>query len=417
MPSEWPLVRVEDIAEKIGMGPFGSAIKVDTFVDEGIPVISGQHLHGMSITEDSFNHVTEEHAEKLKNANVYRGDVVFTHAGTIGQVAYIPQNSRFARYIISQRQFYLRCNRDKVLPQFVVYYFRSPEGRHKLLANASQVGVPSIARPTTNLRAIEIPLPTLGEQQRIIDVIEGLEDKIALLRETNTTLEAIAQALFKSWFVDFDPVRAKAEGREPEGVPPEVADLFPSEFEDSVLGEIPKGWRIGKLEDLLVLQRGFDLPAQARTPGEFPIIAASGPCGTHVEAMAKGPGVVTGRSGVLGKVFLELENYWPLNTTLWVKEFKAATPCYAFEVLKRLDFQSYNAGSAVPTLNRNHVHGLAYVIPNRECVLAYEDIAIMLHQRVRANDKLAHDLSTLRDALLPRLMSGKLHIPHEAVAQ
>jgi len=177
------------------------------------------------------------------------------------------------------------------------------------------------------------------------------------------------------------------------------------------LGLVPKGWETGALQDLLVLQRGFDLPASERTEGRYPLIAASGPNGTHHIAMAQGPGVVTGRSGVLGKVFLTLEDYWPLNTTLWVKEFKRATPCYAFELLKLLDFASFNAGSAVPTLNRNHVHSLRYVLPSFELVKAYEGAALSIHQRVLENNRQAQTLTQLRDTLLPRLISGKLRLP------
>ena len=130
--------------------------------------------------------------------------------------------------------------------------------------------------------------------------------------------------------------------------------------------------------------------------------------------MANGPGVITGRSGVLGRVFLELGDYWPLNTTLWVKEFRAASPCYAYEVLRLLDFKAFNAGSAVPTLNRNHIHGLPYVIPSRACVDAYEMHARQLHERARVNERQAQTLVTLRDTLLPRLISGQLRLPEAA---
>jgi type I restriction enzyme S subunit len=261
-----------------------------------------------------------------------------------------------------------------------------------------------------DIRRLPIPIPTRASIRSISEMAEAFSDRITLLRETNTTLEAIAQAMFKSWFVDFDPVHAKIQGLAPEGVDEATAALFPDSFEESALGPVPKGWRIGRLDDLLVLQRGFDLPAQDRTPGDFPIIAASGPSGTHHKSMVKGPGVVTGRSGVLGRVFLELEDFWPLNTTLWVKEFKAATPCYAYEVLRLLDFKSFNAGSAVPSLNRNHIHGLPYLLPTRTCVDTFEGIASQIHRRCRVNEKQAQNLVDIRDALLPRLISGQLRI-------
>ena len=201
------------------------------------------------------------------------------------------------------------------------------------------------------------------------------------------------------------------EGRVPQGMDEATAALFPDALVESALGLLPRGWAVKTLEDLLVLQRGFDLPSQDRVPGNFPIIAASGPSGTHKEPMAKGPGVVTGRSGVLGRVFLELEDYWPLNTTLWIKEFRAAIPCYAYELLRFLDFKAFNAGSAVPTLNRNHIHGLHYVIPPRASVEAYEMIAIQIHKRVKMNEQQAQTLTTLRDTLLPRRISGQWRLP------
>jgi type I restriction enzyme S subunit len=258
---------------------------------------------------------------------------------------------------------------------------------------------------------LDFPVAEPGDEElSLVELLEGLDDRIALLRETNATLEAIAQALFKSWFVDFDPVRAKQQGLAPAGMDEATAALFPDSFEESALGLVPTGWAVRTLEDLLVLQRGFDLPAQDRRPGDFPIIAASGPSGTHHEAMARGPGVVTGRSGVLGRVFLELGDYWPLNTTLWVKEFRGASPCYGYETLRRLDFKAFNAGSAVPTLNRNHIHGLPYVLPTRACVDAYEAMALQLHQRCRINERHAQTLTTLRDTLLPRLIPGQLRL-------
>lgn len=208
--SAWATATIDDISEKVAMGPFGSSIKVSTFVPEGIPIISGQHLHGIRVDDSpGFNFISHEHAQRLSNANVQPGDVIFTHAGNIGQVAYIPAQSKFDRYIISQRQFYMRCNRSKVIPEFVALYFKSPEGQHQLLANTAQVGVPSIAQPVTYLRTIEIPLPPLPEQRAIAHILGTLDDKIELNRRMNETLEEMARALFKSWFIDFDPVRAK----------------------------------------------------------------------------------------------------------------------------------------------------------------------------------------------------------------
>jgi len=303
----------------------------------------------------------------------------------------------------------LRADSTKISPRYLFAALRSDLVQSRMKALNVDAVIPHLKK--TDFDKLLLPLPDRRSQEWIGDLYFELSSKIELLREVNATLEAMAQALFKSWFVDFDPVHAKQQGIAPAGIDEATAALFPDSFEESPLGLVPQGWQIKTLQDLLVLQRGFDLPTQDRVHGAFPIIAASGPSGFHEEAMAKGPGVVTGRSGVLGRVFLELGDYWPLNTTLWVKEFRGATPCYAYEVLRLLDFKSYNAGSAVPTLNRNHIHGLPYVIPSRAAVEAYEAIAVRLHQRVRANEQQAQTLATLRDTLLPRLISGQLRLP------
>jgi type I restriction enzyme S subunit len=388
-------------------GPFGSNLGSKDYVAHGVPVIRGQNMSSKWVGGE-FVFVSEEKATSLGPNKARPGDLVFTQRGTLGQVAIVPQ-APYAEYIVSQSQMKLTPDPAKADVSYLYYAFLSPAQQDYIRNTAIQTGVPH-----TNLGILKktpIALPSLKVQQEIAAVLGSLDDRITLLRETNATLEAIAQALFKSWFVDFDPVRAKQQGRVPEGMDEATAALFPDGLEESELGLVPRGWRVGKLEDLLVLQRGFDLPAADRISGDYPIIAASGPSGTHRTAMAKAPGVVTGRSGVLGRVFLELDDYWPLNTTLWVKEFRAASPCYAYEVLKLLDFASFNAGSAVPTLNRNHVHALPYLIPERGCIDAYESIAMLIHIRVRANHQRTQTLTTLRDTLLPRLISGQLRLP------
>lgn len=185
---EWGYVAIGDLADKIAMGPFGSNIKVSTFVENGIPIISGNHLRGYFLEEPSYNYITEDHAEKLKNSNVYPKDVIFTHAGNIGQVAMIPDDSKYSRYVISQRQFYLRCNLDKVLPEYVTLFFHSKEGQHELLSYANQVGVPSIAQPATNLKKIQIPLPPIGVQREWLTIVEPM---ISLHQKTSKENERL----------------------------------------------------------------------------------------------------------------------------------------------------------------------------------------------------------------------------------
>ena len=191
---QWPEMTIGDIAEKVAMGPFGSNIKVSTFVEKGVPIISGNHLRNYFLEEPSYNYITEEHASKLKNSIVYPNDIVFTHAGNIGQVAMIPEGSHFPYYVISQRQFYLRCNIELITPEYVLLFFHSKIGQHELLSYANQTGVPSIARPATNLKKIRIPIPSLDEQKEWLSVISPIIkmyqnnyleiERLSILRDT-----------------------------------------------------------------------------------------------------------------------------------------------------------------------------------------------------------------------------------------
>lgn len=330
--------------------------------------------------------------EAVEKYALAAGDIVVARTGNSTgentQILSLDGKAVFASYLIR-----FRVDGEQANPFFVGYQLRTNRFRDFVLSIRG-----GSAQPGANAKQLgrfDIFLLPRQAQDEAVKMLRALDDRIDNLRQTNATLQAIAAALFKSWFVDFD------------GVPRE-------DMQESELGLIPKGWRVGKLEDLLVLQRGFDLPVQNRVDGEFPVIAAGGFNGMHHVAMVKGPGVVTGRSGVLGNVFLELGNFWPLNTTLWIKEFRAAKPCFSFELLRRFDFSAFNAGSAVPTLNRNHIHGLPQLIPPAKEVEAFESIALTMHQRVKENEQRVATLVTLRDTLLPRLISGRLRISEEA---
>ncbi|MHC5820153.1 MAG: restriction endonuclease subunit S [Nostoc sp.] len=346
-----------------------------------VPVVSSSGISGI-------------HSE----AKVSAPGVVTGRYGTIGQVFYIKEDYWPLNTTLFVKDF---KGND---PLFVSFLLRTID----FLSCSDKSSVPGLNR--NDLHLIKVKLPPLSEQKAIAHILGTLDDKIELNREMNQTLEAMARAIFKSWFVDFDPVRAKMEGRQPAGMDAATAELFPDEFEESALGMIPKGWRIGKLDDLLILQRGFDLPASQRIPGNYPVIAASGASGTHAEYKVTGPGVTTGRSGLLGKVFFVHEDFWPLNTSLWVKEFKNSRPIHAYHLLSELKFETFNAGSAVPTLNRNHVHSLPEIIPPISIVEAFEDLVISMFRKCRANEKQSVTLTSIRDTLLPKLLSGEIRV-------
>lgn len=193
--SEWPIATILDVAEKVAMGPFGSNIKVSTFVPEGVPIISGNHLRGYFLEEPEFNYITEEHAERIKNSIVFPHDLIFTHAGNIGQVAMIPDGCKYDRYVLSQRQFYLRCDETKVVPEFLLMFFHSALGQHELLSYANQTGVPSIAQPASNLKKIPFKCPPIQEQLKWQEQIHPLLGQYLNNRLENERLSALRDVL------------------------------------------------------------------------------------------------------------------------------------------------------------------------------------------------------------------------------
>ena len=202
---------------------------------------------GRSFSGD-FVFITAEKAEELDSANLSPNDLVFPHRGAIGEVGIVPSDDE--RYVLTSSLMKPSCDLSRAQPDFIYYFFKSEAGRFELLKNSSQVGTPGIGQPFRSLKQFKLKLPPVGEQKQIAASLRALDDRIALLRETNATLEAIAQALFKSWFVDFDPVRAKQQGLAPAGMDEATAALFPDGFEESAVGLVPIGWRVGTLGDV-----------------------------------------------------------------------------------------------------------------------------------------------------------------------
>lgn len=185
----WETVKLEEIGDKFAMGPFGSNIKSDNFVNKGVPVIRGVNLNNGKFNDKDFVYLTEEKANELKSSNAFPNDIVFTHRGTLGQVGIIPDKS-YQRYVVSQSQMKMTCNIQKAYPLFIYYFFRSSIGLHKLLSNTSTTGVPAIARPLTSLRSIELELPPLQEQKSIASTLSCLDNKIEINNKINDNLAA-----------------------------------------------------------------------------------------------------------------------------------------------------------------------------------------------------------------------------------
>jgi type I restriction enzyme S subunit len=401
IPQNWSWYRLDEICKGIFDCPHSSP----KLTPEGAYIVRSQDIRSGVFRLEEAGRVSEEtYSERISRAEPRYGDLLYSREGTyFGIAAEVPQKIKVC---LGQRMVLIRPDPCRLHFRFLRYWLNSPILAAHIYGHRDGTVAERLNLPT--IRGLPVPLPPMDEQKKIAHILGTLDDKIELNQQMNRTLEGITRALFKSWFIDFDPVRAKLDGRQPAGMDAETAALFPDSFEDSPLGKIPKGWRVGRLDDLVVLQRGFDLPKRDRQSGKYPILAASGPSGTHCEYKVKGPGVTTGRSGVLGNVFFVHEDFWPLNTSLWVKEFKESRPIHAYHLLRDLNFEIFNAGSAVPTLNRNHVHGLKVVVPPLPVVEAFELLTTPVFQKRKANDKESIEVAALRDVLLPKLLSGEI---------
>ena len=217
--------------------------------------------------------------------------------------------------------------------------------------------------------------------------------------------------MFKSWFVDFDPVRAKMEGRDP-GLPQHLADLFPDRMVDSELGEIPEGWKVKALDELIELAYGKALREQDRRPGIVPVYGSNGQVGWHDEKLVNGPGIIVGRKGNPGFVRWSPTDFYPIDTTFYVVPKDDNRGLYSlFHALKRQDLPSIAADSAVPGLNRNLAYMNRQLVPPYQIIEQFDEHASALFARNhRCLEKESRILAALRDVLLPKLISGELRV-------
>lgn len=404
--SKWPTTKISDICTRIAMGPFGSNIKVDNFVPSGVPVLNGANLAGFKLKEDSFNYVTEHKAEELKNSLAYRGDIVVTHRGTLGQVVYIPSDSRFDKYLISQSQFLLRVDSDKADSRFITYFFHSVYGQYLLLSNASQVGVPALARPTSTFKSLEIPIPPLRIQKKIADFLCLLDKKVQLNAQINRNLEQQAQAIFKSWFVDFEPFQ---DGR----------------FVDSEQGPIPARWRVVSLEDI-ALYNSEKLPASQAKHDTYVSTENMLPNRGGIELASGVPS--TGCVTVFAKNDVLLSNIRPYFRKIWYASSSGTCSTdvlcfrtkaevkseYLFCVLNNEKFfefiMSGAKGTKMPRGDKRQMMSYRIVMPPKDILENFAGTLKPLVDHQRRNTTESRRLATLRDTLLPKLMSGEIDV-------
>ena len=422
MVNDWADFKLSEVINLIGGGTPKRSIA--EYWGGDIPWLSVKDFNNeYRHVEKSDETITKLGLEKSSTKLLERGQIIISARGTVGELAQVSKTMAF-----NQSCYGIDAKTEYTLNDFLYYLLKHSISNIQRITHGAVFD--TITRDTFNF--IEVSLPPLTEQKAIAYILGSLDDKIELNRQMNETLEAMAQALFKSWFVDFDPVidNALAAGN---AIPDELLEraeqrkciekkdssdiqkLFPNEFEfTEEMGWIPKGWEVGSLDNMFELQRGFDLPKTKRTDGFYPLMAASGQDGTHDEYKVKGPGVITGRSGKLGIVSFVNADYWPLNTTLWVKNYNQSNPYHAYFFLQTLDLEKYNSGSAVPSLNRNNVHNLIQILPSNIVLDKFQEVIESSFAKIAENNTGIETLAKLRDTLLPKLMSGEIRIPDAA---
>jgi type I restriction enzyme, S subunit len=325
--------------------------------------------------------------------------VVIGRYGTLGQVHYIKQN-----YWPHNTALYV-CDFKGNDPLFVRYFLQSLDFQ----AYSDKAAVPGLNRNHLHQHIVHYPVD-VHEQRAIAHILGTLDDKIDINHRMNESLEGVARATFKSWFVDFDPVRAKSERRST-GLPKEIADLFPDRFVDSELGEIPAGWVTKSLGEIIELAYGKALKEEDRLPGRVPVFGSNGQIGWHSRCLATGPGIVVGRKGNPGTITWAATDFFPIDTTFYIIP-KSGIKSYhfLFYALGSHDLKSLGADSAVPGLNRNLAYLDKQVVPSENAVKVFDEQAKCLYQRIHASNQESATLAELRDVLLPKLISGKLRL-------
>lgn len=418
MGSEWSQSNLKNVLEYVadnrGKNP-------KSYSECGIPVIDNYLITGdwrIDIAETKRS-IDSETYQTFIRKHIKENDVLITLVGNgFGQVAITPKE----KCVIIQNTVGLRCNAEH--DNHFLYYLL--KGNRHTLTNLN-IGAAQPSIKVGNLLQLSFRFPPLPEQKAIAHILGSLDDKIELNRRMNATLEGMAQALFKSWFVDFDPVidNALAAGNP---IPDELADraevrrqalkihssqltphhsLFPAAFQlTESMGWIPKGWEAGKLSDLLEIKYGKD--HKNLNEGSIPVYGSGGLMRYADKSLYVGESVLIPRKGTLSNILYLNEEFWTVDTMFYTVPKIKNAPKYSFYHLKGLDFASMNVGSAVPSMTTKVLNELPIVLPSANALQQYETILASYFLRAEQNNKQSQTLTKIRDTLLPRLLSGEL---------
>jgi len=429
MSSDWKILQTSQVCGErksaMSTGPFGSAISSRYFVDSGVPVIRGGNLSqdvGTRLNHEDLVFITEDKAREFERSTVKHGDLVFTCWGTIDQVGLIDERSHYEEYVISNKQMKMTPDPAIADSRFLYYQFSSPKIKSWIIDNGIGSSVPGFNLGM--LKSIELNIPPLPEQKAIAHILGTLDDKIELNRKTNEILEAMAKALFKSWFVDFDPVRAKAEGR-PTGLPAEISDLFPDSFEDSELGEIPSGWRVGCLSDCCEITMGQSPPGdtynedgdglpfyQGKIDFGFRFPGRRIYCSAPTRKASIGATLISVRAPV-GSANLAKE-VCSIGRGIAALKSRQSADSFVYYLIGTLQgvFESYNSeGTVFGAINGKDLASIQIVVPSTSAITAFNSQCFPMDESIKSNAQETEHLISIRNALLPKLISGEIRIP------
>ena len=381
--------RIADLLDEISMGPFGSNIKKECFVETGVPVLNGSNLTGIALNDDEFRYVTEEKADSLGKANAHRSDVVVTHRGTLGQISFIPETSKYERYVISQSQFRFRCN-EKVLPEYLTYYFHTRKGQYDLLSNASQVGVPALARATTTFQQLEVEIPDIVEQHKIVEIFENFRKKMEINIKINNNLSDLLQTIYQEQFG--------------------AGNLITSQGILSDIGSYSK-------EKVAVSELNVNtyFSTENMLPGKAGSTEATNlPDTPQTTACRKGDTLISNIRPYFKKIVYCEDTCGCSTDVLCFTPVQSQYAAYLFSTLYTDKFFAFmvagSKGTKMPRGDKQHIMTYPIVLPTENELEEFNAIAFPVIEQLNSNKAENKRLSALRDALLPKLLSGEIDI-------
>lgn len=416
MAGEWGAVPIGELAE-IYDGPHATPPKTS----EGPVFLGISNLAKGRIDLANSEHLSEDdYTRWTRRVEPKAGDVVFSYETRLGEAAIIPWGLRCC---LGRRMGLLRARPGKVDRRFLLYAYLGPKFqeilRSRTIHGSTVDRIPLIDMPSF---PIEVPA-CIDEQRAIAHILGTLDDKIELNRRMNETLEAMARALFKSWFVDFGPVRAKAEGRN-SGLPKPLADLFPARLVDSELGEIPEGWEVGCVDDEFDLTMGQSPPGESynETGEGLPFYQGRADFGSRFPTrrvyctaptrLAKAGDTLISVRAPVGDINMATEEC-AIGRGVAAARHKSRSRSYSYQFMLGLEevFGRFEAeGTVFGSIGKKDFHAISCARPPREVVAAFEAMLAPIDSRIDLTEHESRTLAGLRDALLPKLISGALQV-------